>query len=142
MNDNNADTSDDDLGDRNLVGGRLERCNHPDDPSARLTGFYRDGYCRTGPDDTGRHVVCAEVTESFLRFTARRGNDLSTPRRPWFPGLRPGDRWCLCALRWLEAHDHGQGPPIVANASHERALDLVPSEPLLANDVHAAPTQQ
>ena len=77
-----------------------------------LTGFYRDGHCRTGPQDHGRHLVCAEVTDAFLAFSRSRGNDLSTPRPEYeFPGLKDGDRWCLCALRWREAYEAGCAPP-------------------------------
>lgn len=91
-----------------------------------LTGFFRDGCCSTGPHDLGRHVVCARVTASFLEFSRARGNDLSS-RRPeiGFPGLRPGDRWCLCAARWREALDAGCAPQVVLAATHESALQIV-----------------
>lgn len=96
-----------------------------------MTGFYRDGFCRTDDQDQGRHVVCAIMTQSFLDFTRSRGNDLSTPRRIAgspeyrFPGLKPGDRWCLCALRWQEAHDAGLAPPVLLSCTHERALQYI-----------------
>ena len=101
-----------------------------------MTGFYRDGCCATGPEDAGGHTVCAIVTEDFLRFSALAGNDLSTPRPAWgFPGLRPGDRWCVCAARWLEAYDAGCAPGVVLGATHELAAEVVPVELLVA---HAA----
>ncbi len=105
-----------------VTGAPLARCGM--DP---VTGFYRDGCCDTGPDDVGLHVVCAIMTEEFLRFTRTQGNDLSTPR-PGFPGLKPGDCWCLCALRWLEAERHGVAPPVLLSATHEAALSVVPRE--------------
>ena len=92
-----------------------------------LTGFYRDGHCRTGPQDVGRHLVCAEVTDAFLAFSRARGNDLSTPRPEYeFPGLKDGDRWCLCALRWLEAWQAGMAPPVWLAATHQNVLQLIP----------------
>ncbi|MCR9218767.1 MAG: DUF2237 domain-containing protein [Alphaproteobacteria bacterium] len=91
-----------------------------------VTGFYRDGCCNTGPEDGGSHTVCAEMTEAFLRFTAARGNDLSTPRPEFgFPGLKPGDRWCLCAARWEEARLAGAAPRVHLLATHQRALEIV-----------------
>ena len=106
---------------RNVLGGPLQTCGR--DP---LTGFYRDGCCETGPDDAGSHVVCAVMTAEFLAFTKGRGNDLSTPRTAWgFPGLAPGDRWCLCVGRWAEALAAGVAPPVVLEATHARALDAV-----------------
>ncbi|MEM6455566.1 MAG: DUF2237 domain-containing protein [Acidobacteriota bacterium] len=106
---------------RNVLGGMLQGCSR--DP---LTGFYRNGRCDVGPEDHGCHAVCAEVTETFLAFSRARGNDLSTPVPAYgFPGLKPGDRWCLCASRWREALDAGVAPPIVLAATHERALDHV-----------------
>ena len=105
----------------NVLGGPLQECGR--DP---LTGFYRDGCCETGPTDTGTHVVCAVMTAEFLDFTASRGNDLSTPRPEYrFPGLRPGDRWCLCVSRWAEAQAAGVAPPVVLEATNARALDVV-----------------
>jgi len=112
--------------DRNVVGGELLPCSA--DP---LTGFFRDGCCSTGPEDLGSHTVCAVMTEEFLAFSARTGNDLSTPRPEWgFRGLQPGDRWCVCAARWLEAHRAGVAPPVVLGATHERSLEAVPIEAL------------
>jgi uncharacterized protein (DUF2237 family) len=107
---------------RNVLGGPLAGCCS--DP---LTGFYRNGRCETGPDDLGVHTVCAQVTEDFLSYTASRGNDLSTPH-PGFPGLKPGDRWCLCAARWLEAQQAGAAPPVMLRATHEATLKLIPLE--------------
>lgn len=113
--------------DRNVVGGALLPCST--DP---VTGFYRDGCCATGEEDVGSHTVCSEVTADFLDFSRRAGNDLSTPRPEWgFAGLKPGDRWCVCAERWLEAHDAGHAPQVVLAATHARALDAVPIELLL-----------
>ncbi len=106
---------------RNVLGGPLAACS--DDP---LTGFYRDGCCRTGPHDAGRHVVCARMTDAFLEYTRAQGNDLSSPAPDYgFPGLKSGDRWCVCALRWKEAADAGVGPPVVLAATDERALQYV-----------------
>jgi len=107
---------------RNVLGTPLDACSV--DP---MTGWYRDGSCRTDEMDRGLHVVCAEVDERFLAFTRDRGNDLSTPRpESGFPGLKPGDRWCLCARRWLEAHEAGAAPPVVLEATHMKALTIVP----------------
>ncbi len=101
-----------------MLGEELVPCGF--DP---LTGYYRDGCCTTGVDDLGSHVVCAVLTEEFLAFTKSRGNDLSTPRPEWgFPGLRPGDRWCLCASRWQEAFEAGVAPPVVLACTHEKVL--------------------
>jgi uncharacterized protein (DUF2237 family) len=102
---------------RNVLGGELADCSH--DP---LTGFYRNGCCDTGSGDLGVHVVCARVTEEFLAFSQAQGNDLSSPM-PGFPGLVPGDRWCLCATRWQEALEAGVAPPIVLEATHISALE-------------------
>ena len=94
--------------------------------SAPLTGFYRDGCCRTGPDDLGSHVVCIQATAEFLEFSKSRGNDLSTPVDDFgFPGLKPGDRWCLCALRWKEALEAGHAPRVVLTSTHEAVLKYV-----------------
>lgn len=99
-----------------------------------MTGFYRDGYCRTGPGDVGLHTVCVEATTDFLRFSAERGNDLSMPAPEWdFPGLKPGDRWCLCVTRWKEALDAGVAPPVSLAASHESALEWVDLDDLKAH---------
>lgn len=112
---------------KNILGGKLQVCS-----TAPMTGFYRDGCCHTGPDDTGRHVVCAIVTEAFLQFSRSKGNDLITPQPAYrFPGLKAGDRWCLCALRWKEAWQAGCAPLIIAEATHEKALDYIPLEHLL-----------
>ncbi|KPQ37163.1 MAG: DUF2237 family protein [Phormidium sp.] len=111
---------------KNVLGQRLELCC-----SAPRTGFYRDGFCNTGPQDFGRHLVCAQVTEEFLAYTKNLGNDLSTPVPAYqFPGLKPGDRWCLCASRWQEAISAGVAPPIVLSATHEKALETIPLEVL------------
>lgn len=110
---------------RNVLQGPLETCGK--DP---LTGFYRTGCCDTGPDDFGVHVVCAVVTQEFLEFSKAKGNDLSTPR-PGFAGLKPGDPWCLCATRWLEAERHGMAPPIMLAATHESMLQMVSLETLM-----------
>ena len=103
--------------------------------TAPMTGVYRDGRCATGPDDVGVHVVCAKVTEEFLRFTVARGNDLVTPARG-FPGLRAGDRWCLCAARWAEAEAAGVAPPVVLEATEARALRTIPRRYLDARALH------
>ncbi len=104
---------------RNVLGEPLSPCS--DRP---LTGFFRDGCCNTGPEDVGSHTVCAVMTADFLAFSARAGNDLSTPRPEFgFPGLEPGDRWCLCAPRWEEAFVAGMAPKVVLTATHEGALD-------------------
>jgi uncharacterized protein len=110
----------------NVLGGKLECCCR--EP---YTGFYRDGYCRTGPGDYGLHTVCAVMTEGFLRFSAAAGNDLSTPvPESDFPGLKSGDRWCLCVSRWREAFEAGYAPPVVLAASHVSALEFVTLEDL------------
>jgi uncharacterized protein (DUF2237 family) len=99
-----------------------------------LTGFFRDGCCETGVDDVGSHTVCARVTADFLAFSRSRGNDLSTPRPEYrFKGLVEGDRWCLCAARWLEAYEAGMAPPVVLESTHEMALRIVPLQALLAH---------
>jgi len=106
---------------KNVFGGELEMCC-----TSPLTGFYRNGKCETGPTDMGTHVVCARMTEGFLAFTLSRGNDLSTPSPiNGFPGLKPGDRWCLCASRWKEALDAGEAPPVILSATHEKVLRYV-----------------
>jgi uncharacterized protein len=112
--------------DVNVVGGALQPCS-----AEPLTGFYRGGCCSTGPEDIGSHTVCAVMTEEFLAFSLRAGNDLSTPHPEFgFSGLRPGDRWCVCAARWLEAERAGCAPAVVLGATHARALDVVPIEAL------------
>jgi len=123
--------------DFNVLGGPLELCG--DDP---VTGFYRDGCCSTGPEDVGSHTVCAVVTADFLAHQQRVGNDLSTPRPEYrFTGLVPGDRWCVVAVRWLQAAQDGAAAPVVLAATHQRALDVVPLELLRAHavDVPADP---
>lgn len=115
--------------DRNILGSPLAACSE-----APLTGFFRDGRCSTGPGDTGVHVVCSEVTSMFLRFTKARGNDLETPRSG-FAGLKPGDRWCLCAGRWREAEEAGVAPPIIAEATHNSATRVVSEATLTAHRI-------
>jgi uncharacterized protein len=106
---------------KNVLGGRLEVCC-----TEPMTGFYRDGLCSTGAGDMGVHVVCAQVTAEFLAYTKAQGNDLSTPMPAYqFPGLQPGDRWCLCASRWKEALDDGVAPLVDLAATHSRALEYV-----------------
>ncbi len=125
--------------DRNVLGAALVECGT--DP---VTGFFRDGCCSTGPEDLGSHTVCAVVTSEFLAHQQSVGNDLVTPRPEYrFEGLRPGDRWCVVAVRWLQAAQAGAGTPVVLAATHERALDVVPLELLRAHavDVPADPGQ-
>jgi uncharacterized protein (DUF2237 family) len=111
---------------RNVLGGPLAPCC--EDPA---TGFYRDGYCHTGPQDTGSHTVCVRVNAEFLALSVALGNDLTTPRPEFqFPGLRPGDRWCICAARWREAFEAGAAPPVYLSATHEEALEMVTLEQL------------
>lgn len=118
-------------GDRNVLGGPLEPCGT--DP---MTGFFRDGCCTTGPQDLGSHTVCAVVTEEFLKHQQQQGNDLLTARPDLaFPGLWPGDRWCVVAARWLEAHQAGVAAPVVLASTHERALETVPLEVLRQHSV-------
>lgn len=118
---------------RNVLGGALQCCcKNP------LTGFYRDGHCQTGPDDAGQHTLCTQVTQEFLSFSFACGNDLSTPRMG-FPGLKPGDKWCVCVARWKEALDAGVASPVVLEATHEKALQVVTMQDLL---MHAAGTAQ
>ena len=118
---------------RNVLGGVLQPCSmNP------MTGFFRDGCCRTGRGDVGVHVVCAMVTQEFLAFSKSRGNDLSTPRPEFdFPGLKPGDRWCLCASRWRDALLAGMAPPVVLEATHESALEFLDLADLQAHAYHA-----
>ncbi len=107
---------------RNVLGGELEPCSR--NP---VTGFFRNGCCETGPDDLGLHTVCAVMTAEFLAYSKSVGNDLSTPQPHYhFPGLKPGDHWCLCAPRWKEALDAGMAPPLVLAATHEETLAIVP----------------
>ena len=106
---------------KNILGTELRSCCA--DP---ITGFFRDGYCRTNQKDHGTHVICVVVTDEFLEFTKSKGNDLSTPRLEYqFPGLKAGDGWCLCAMRWKEAHDAGVAPPLKPESTHEKTLELI-----------------
>ncbi len=106
---------------RNVLGGVLQVCC-----TSPMTGFYRDGTCSTGGGDFGAHVVCAQLTAEFLAYTKAQGNDLSTPVPAFdFPGLKPGDRWCLCASRWKEALDDGVAPAVVLESTHASALEYV-----------------
>jgi uncharacterized protein (DUF2237 family) len=110
------------MGERNVAGDELELCGN--DP---VTGFYRDGCCSTGPEDLGSHTICAVMTAEFLEHQRRIGNDLITPLPQYrFPGLVPGDRWCVTARNWLRAHQDGAAAPVVLAATHERVLDIVP----------------
>jgi len=110
----------------NILGETLVPCGM--DP---ITGFYRDGCCDTGPEDVGSHTVCVSVTDEFLTYTASVGNDLSTPMPAYgFPGLKEGDRWCLCASRWLQAHEAGFAPRVFMQATHEAALRIIPMDVL------------
>lgn len=119
---------------RNVLGGPLSACCF-----SPLTGYFRDGWCRTVEEDRGSHVICAKVTQEFLDFSRERGNDLETPVPEYrFAGLKPGDRWCLCALRWREALQAGVAPPVVLEATHERALDYLSINELAAHALEAA----
>ncbi len=125
------------MGERNVLRGELEPCGT--DP---VTGFYRDGCCNTGTDDLGSHTICAVVTAEFLEHQRRIGNDLSTPRPEYlFPGLVPGDRWCVTAANWLRAHRDGAAAYVVLASTHEKTLDIVPLDVLKqhAIDVPASP---
>lgn len=114
---------------KNIFGEELIPCCH-----SPMTGFYRDGLCRTDATDMGTHVVCAVMTKEFLAFTKSRGNDLSTPRPEYeFPGLKPGDKWCLCVLRWREAEEHGAAPKVMLEASAEEALEYVEMDTLITH---------
>ena len=116
---------------KNVLGTELEPCGT--DP---MTGFFRDGCCNTGGQDHGLHVVCSEMTAEFLEFSRSRGNDLLTPNPLYsFPGLKPGDRWCLCAARWKEAFDAGKAPPVVLGATHVSALEYASLEELTEHAV-------
>jgi uncharacterized protein (DUF2237 family) len=114
------------MADRNVLGGALEACG-----TEPLTGFYRDGCCSSGPEDLGSHTICAVVTAEFLEHQRAIGNDLSTPMALYgFPGLVPGDRWCVTAVNWLRAHEDGAAAYVVLASTHERALEVVPLEAL------------
>jgi uncharacterized protein len=120
--------------DRNVLGGTLAPCS-----TSPRTGFYRDGCCNTGPEDLGLHVVCVQVTAEFLAFARSRGNDLVTPAPEFgFPGLKPGDRWCVCAATWREAYEAGRAAPVVLAATHEETLAVIPLDALRehALDIH------
>lgn len=120
---------------RNVLGGELEPCSV--DP---LTGWFRDGSCRTGPDDRGSHTICAVVSEDFLAHQRRIGNDLTTPMPQYrFPGLVPGDRWCVTAPNWLRAHMDGAAAPVVLASTHERVLEVVPLNVLQKHAVDVPP---
>ncbi|HXB50682.1 MAG TPA: DUF2237 domain-containing protein [Streptosporangiaceae bacterium] len=123
------------MSDRNVLGGELEPCsNNP------VTGFYRDGCCATGPEDLGSHTICAVMTAEFLEHQRGIGNDLSTPVRAYqFPGLVPGDRWCVTAANWLRAHFDGAAAPVVLASTHERALQIVPLAALREHAVDVPP---
>ncbi|HEY6279154.1 MAG TPA: DUF2237 domain-containing protein [Streptosporangiaceae bacterium] len=126
------------MAERNVLGGELESCGT--DP---MTGFYRDGCCNTGPEDVGSHTICAVVTGDFLAHQRSIGNDLTMPVPEFrFPGLVPGDRWCVTAVNWLRAHRDGAAAPVVLASTHERALDIVPLDILAehAVDVPADPS--
>ncbi|MEM6816973.1 MAG: DUF2237 domain-containing protein [Bacteroidota bacterium] len=109
---------------KNVLGTPLIPCS-----KAPLTGFFRDGCCSTGPLDLGTHTVCAVMTEDFLAYTKSKGNDLSTPRSDYdFPGLKPGDKWCLCVNRWKEAYDAQKAPKVILEATNEKSLEYIPFE--------------
>lgn len=118
----------------NVLGGQLESCS-----TAPMTGFFRDGHCNTCAEDQGSHTVCALMTAEFLAYSKYVGNDLSTPRPEFgFDGLKPGDHWCLCAGRFLQAHDEGCAPKVRLEATHARALDIVPIDILKQHASDAA----
>jgi uncharacterized protein len=111
---------------QNVFGGLLKKCSQTN----KVTGWKRDGFCSTDEFDRGNHCVCSVMTKEFLEYTKKRGNDLSTPIKNMFPGLEPGDRWCLCTLRWLEAEKAGFAPPVVLESTNKKALEKVPLETL------------
>ncbi len=120
---------------KNVLGGELQSCS-----VEPMTGFYRDGCCNTGGSDAGLHVVCSRMTEEFLAFSKQRGNDLSTPNEAYqFPGLLPGDQWCLCAARWKEAYDANMAPGVILEATHISALEFASIEQL---QQHAVPNNE
>jgi uncharacterized protein (DUF2237 family) len=111
---------------KNVLGTPLESCS-----CSPMTGYFRDGFCRTDQTDFGLHIICAIMTKPFLAFTKAQGNDLSTPNPMFdFPGLKPGDHWCLCATRWMEALNAGCAPPVILESCHEKTLELIPLEEL------------
>lgn len=112
---------------KNVFGENLMTCS-----TEPMTGYYRNGCCETGEDDFGTHTVCAVMTKEFLEFSLSRGNDLITPRPEYaFPGLKPGDKWCLCASRWVEAYREGVAPKVILEATHEKTLQYVPLDELV-----------
>jgi uncharacterized protein (DUF2237 family) len=115
-------------GSRNILGTTRKVCC---DAPNKVAGYYRNGSCETGPEDVGTHVVCAVVDESFLQYTKSRGNDLTTPFPPAFHGLQSGDKWCLCIARWIEAHEAGKAPRIIAESTHEAALQHIGKDILM-----------
>ncbi len=118
---------------KNVFGGELATCG-----TSPMTGFFRDGCCGTGPGDVGLHIVCAEMTAEFLEFSVSRGNDLTTPNPMFgFPGLEPGDRWCVCVQRWQEALEAGVAPPVNLEATHISALEFISLEDLQAHALDA-----
>ncbi|MGD9957900.1 DUF2237 family protein [Nocardioides sp.] len=123
------------MSERNVLDGELEPCGT--DP---VTGFYRTGTCTCGPEDAGVHAVCAVMTAGFLAHQRATGNDLTTPRPEWqFPGLTPGDRWCVVASRWLEAYEDGYAAPVVLSATNRRALEIIPLSALTSHSVDVPP---
>eukprot|EP00746_Dinoflagellata_sp_MGD_P005038 gnl/MRDRNA2_/MRDRNA2_109732_c0_seq1.p1 gnl/MRDRNA2_/MRDRNA2_109732_c0~~gnl/MRDRNA2_/MRDRNA2_109732_c0_seq1.p1 ORF type:complete len:307 (+),score=49.92 gnl/MRDRNA2_/MRDRNA2_109732_c0_seq1:124-1044(+) len=123
---------------RNVLGGELQCCCSDCHGSGIPTGFYRDGFCSTGRDDIGRHTVCIEATSEFLEFSKSVGNDMSTPNPEYlFPGVRPGDRWCLCLLRWVQAYQAGMAPRLYLESTHEKTLERVDLEMLMKYAVDA-----
>lgn len=123
------------MSERNVLGGELEPCGT--DP---VTGFHRDGSCRCGPEDVGLHAVCAVMTAEFLAHQQSVGNDLSTPRPEWrFPGLQPGDRWCVVTARWMQAYDAGAVAPVVLASTNERALEVIALPRLQEHSVDVPP---
>jgi uncharacterized protein (DUF2237 family) len=121
----------DEIAHRNVLGSVLEICS-----TRPMTGWFRNGCCHNDPSDRGKHLVCVEVTAEFLKFSKGVGNDLSTPRPEFdFPGLKPGDRWCLCASRWKEALEAGKAPRVVLSATHRQMLDWATAEELEANSL-------
>jgi uncharacterized protein (DUF2237 family) len=120
---------------RNVLGGPLESCG-----TEPLTGFYRDGCCTSGPEDLGSHTVCAVVSADFLAMQRDLGNDLSTPRPEYgFPGLQPGDRWCVVAGRWLQSYEAGIAAPVVLASTNERALEVIPLDILQESSIDVPP---
>ncbi|MFM7200119.1 MAG: DUF2237 family protein [Myxococcota bacterium] len=118
----------------NVLGGPLQTCS-----TRPLTGYFRNGCCESGPQDRGKHLVCARVTEAFLAFSVAQGNDLVTPVPDYgFPGLKPGDQWCLCLERWIEALEAGVAPPVMLAATHESSLKRVPIDVWIAHGLDVA----